>query len=59
MGSEAVAKVIEEAGLIDDWEEFNRYLISNNYSSKIRTNNYSLPLGVGFKEIAEKITKKP
>lgn len=59
MGSEAVAKVIEEAGLINDWEEFNRYLISNKYSSKIRTNNYSLQMGASFKEIAEKITKKP
>ena len=59
MGSEMVAKVVQEAGLVEDWDDFNRYLISKGYSSKIRTSNYRLPIGVSYDEIAKEITKKP
>lgn len=59
MGSEAVAKAVQESGLVADWEEFNRYLITEGYSSKIRTSNYSIAMGATYDEIAELITKKP
>lgn len=59
MFSEAVAKAVQEAGLISDWEDFNKYLISNGHSSKIRTSKYSIPMGATYDVIADVITKRP
>lgn len=59
MYSEAVSKKMEEAGLVEDWSVFNKYLIDHGYASKIRYKLYKIPAGASFYEIAELITSKP
>lgn len=59
MYSEAVAKTVEEAGLIQDWKDFNNYLIRNGYASSIRFNEYTMKKDATYHEIAELITRRP
>ena len=53
-----VARALEAAGVIDNGEEFNKYLSDNGYSRRIQNGTYTIVKGMSYKEIAEIITYK-
>lgn len=57
--SRDVAKKLENAGIIDDSEEFNDYLCDNGYASNIQNGKFTITSDMSYKEIAETITSKP
>ena len=56
--SVAVAKQIEDAGLVSSAGDFDRYLCQNGYDKKICVGTYAIPVGATEEEIARAITKK-
>lgn len=57
MASGAVCRLLEEAGLVQDAAQFDRYLINNNYSKRISTGTYQIAVGSSEEKIAKIITK--
>lgn len=57
-GSQAVARKLKEAGLIEDISAYDKFLCSNGYDKKICTGKHTLPVGASEKEIAEIITTR-
>lgn len=56
--SEQAAQLIQNAGIVADWKDFNAYLISSGYASKIHNGTYSLYPGQDYESIAKIITGK-
>ena len=56
-GSRAICRMLEEAGLIEDADSFDRYLIDNGYSKRIRVGTYVIIPGTDPEEIARIITR--
>lgn len=54
--SVSVSKMLEEAGLVENASDYDRYLCDNGYDKKIRTGTYEIPEGLSNEEIAEMIT---
>ena len=52
-GSDTVSQKLYEAKLIVDPYVFDRYLIKNGYDRKIVADEHMIPMGSGWKEIAE------
>lgn len=57
MDSVEVCKIIQDAGIIDDYMDFDNYLNSNNYSTKIRVGSFELNSDMTYEEIANILTK--
>lgn len=57
MSSKAVARLLEEKGLIDDAGNFNDYIVAQGKAAVIRTGSYSLPKGSSYREIMNAISK--
>lgn len=53
--SDDAAKVLKEAGLIDDEKAFDDFMKENNYESKLKIGSYSIEKGADFEQIAQKI----
>lgn len=53
MSSEAIARLLQENGVITNSSEFNHYMVSNNYANRMRTGIYEIPLGVDYETLAE------
>lgn len=53
--SETVARKLEEAGIIDDAEDFNQYLEQGGYSNRIMMGTYELTPGEAYASLAKKI----
>lgn len=53
-----ISNNLARRGLIDDADEFRKYLINNQYSNKILTGEYDIPKGSGYEEIVNIITGK-
>ena len=53
MYSEAVSQRLEEAGIVKNWREFNKYLTSNGYAERLQTGTHSFNSEMDFNEIAE------
>lgn len=51
-----VAKVLEEAGVIESAADFDYYLSTNGYDYKIATGVYKVKVGDSYETIAKKIT---
>ena len=51
--SYTVSRRLKEAGLIEDAEAFDTYLVEEGYSTTIRTGTYQIPVGATWEEIAE------
>lgn len=51
--SYTVCRKLEEAGLVEDAQEFDNYLTEKGYSRTIRTGTYRIPVGSTWEEIAE------
>lgn len=56
--SRMVSQKIFEAGLVDDAEEFNKYLGDNGYASFLQPGTYHIKKGASFQQIAEILTNK-
>ena len=55
--SGAVSKTLEEAELVEDAKEYDKYLCANGYDKKIRAGSYEIPKGASDEEIALIITR--
>lgn len=59
MGSEEVAGLLKDAGIITDAADFDSYLNDNGYSTRIETGTFEINSGMTYQEIAELLCKKP
>lgn len=59
MNSHDVADLCESLGLVENAKEFDRYLIDQGYASSLRINQYEIPVGATYEEIAILITTTP
>ena len=57
MTSERVSASLKALGIIDDSAKFNRYLVSNGYSRRIKVGTVELQAGQSYAEIASKLVK--
>lgn len=55
--SVAVAKKVEQAGLVESAMEFDKFLCQNGYDKRISVGSYEIPKTASEKEIADKITR--
>ncbi len=53
-----VCRMIEEAGIIEEWEEFRDYLKSRELVNEINVGTFTLSSDMSFEEIAKTITGK-
>jgi len=53
--SEKAAQAIANAGIIDNWTDFNKYLETSGYAVKIHNGTYSLFKGQDYESIAKTI----
>lgn len=51
--SHTVSVRLEEAGLVEDAREFDKYLVDNGYSRSIRAGIYEIPAGATWEEIID------
>ena len=51
--SYTVCRKLEEAGLVEDAQEFDNYLAENGHSRTIRTGTYNIPVGSSWEEIVD------
>ncbi len=58
-GSYAVARYLQQAGLVDDVEAYDEYLCNNGYDSAIRVGQVQIPAGSSYEEIAKLLTSRP
>ncbi|MCR5785407.1 MAG: hypothetical protein K6G40_07190 [Eubacterium sp.] len=57
-GSETVSRNLYEAGLIDDADDYNDYLIDNGYERKLRTGTYTIESGLSYEEITDILLRR-
>lgn len=55
--SETVCRSMEEAGLVENAREMDRYLCDNGYDNRISIGTYEIPADATMEEIAKIITK--
>lgn len=56
--SDKVAKILYDAGLVDDAVKFNRFLIEKHLDTMIRSGNKTITQGASYEEIAKAITSR-
>ncbi|MDE6903463.1 MAG: hypothetical protein K2P76_00680 [Lachnospiraceae bacterium] len=56
--SDVICKKLQQANLIDSAEEFNKFLIANDYDNLILPGVYAIPKGSTYEEIAKLLTTK-
>ena len=56
MDSQSVSRLLQNAGAISNASEFDKFLISNGYSERIRVGVCNIPGGSTFEQIAKIIT---
>ncbi len=52
-GSDTVSKHLQEAGLVADAHEYDRYLMANGYDKRIGAGEHSIPAGSTWEDIAK------
>lgn len=57
-GSYAVARYLQQAGLVDDAGAYDKYLCDNGYDSAIRVGQVQIPAGSSYEEIAKLLTSR-
>lgn len=55
--SYTVCQKLHKAGLIENADEFDAYLVKNGYADRIRVGEYTLKKGMSFQDIAEAISE--
>lgn len=58
MTSTEVALLLQDAGIIDDYLDFDQYLNENGYSTQIRINDYEFNSNMTYEELAEALIKE-
>ncbi len=58
MTSTEVALLLEDAGIIEDYLDFDQYLNDNGYSTQIRINDYTFNNGMTYEQIAKALIKE-
>lgn len=56
--SDDVCKKLKKAGIIEDADDFNKYLAEGGYDNLIQPGNYVIPLDADYDEIIKLITEK-
>lgn len=56
--SRIVSEKLEGLGIIDDSEQFDKYLVDNGYAVRIKVGNFKAKKGSTYEEIAKMITGK-
>ena len=56
--SNAVSQRLQEEGLVDNAEAFNKYMVDNNYANFVLPGTVTIPEGAGYEEIAGILTDK-
>jgi hypothetical protein len=56
--SDKVAKILYDAGLVDDAVKFNRFLIERHLDTMIRSGSKTITQGASYEEIAQAITSR-
>ena len=54
-----VARKLYEAGIVEDKDAFNSYLIEKKKTKALRSGTYNIKKGLEFSEIADILTKNP
>lgn len=57
MSSEQISKLVQDAGIIEDYMDFDKYLNENGYSNKLSVNTFNLNSNMSYEEIAKELTK--
>lgn len=57
-GSYAVARYLQQAGLVDDVDAYDEYLCDNGYDNAIRVGQVQIPAGSSYEEIARLLTSR-
>ncbi len=55
--SETACSILKNAGLIDNAEDLNRYMIQHGYDRTIQPGTYTIAYGLSFDEICKKIAQ--
>lgn len=58
MTSSEVSMILQNAGIIDDYLDFDEYLNKNGYSTQIKINDYEFNSGMSYEEIAKALIKE-
>lgn len=58
MTSQEVALLLQDAGIIDDYADFDQFLNENGYSTQIRINDYEFSSGMSYEELAQALIKE-
>ncbi len=58
MTSTEVALLLQDAGIIDDYLDFDQYLNDNGYSTQIRINDYEFNSNMTYEELAKALIKE-
>ena len=53
MGSEEIAALLEEAGLVDSATKFNEWLVENDYDSKLHVGTFKIKAGSKYEDIVK------
>ncbi len=56
-GSYAAAKILQDAGLIDNLDAFDEFMVQGGYESKLVVGEYDIKKGSDFETIAKAITR--
>ncbi|KAI4447712.1 hypothetical protein C823_002231 [Eubacterium plexicaudatum ASF492] len=56
--SRMVSAKVFEAGLVEDADEFNSFLGSNDYDNQLQPGTYKIKKGSDFRQIAEILTRQ-
>lgn len=56
--SNAVCQKLEKAGVIEDADDFNKYMSENGFDNLIQPGNYTIPKDADYDEIIKMITEK-
>lgn len=56
MDSSAVAALLKRAGVIEDAQDFDNYLVNNGYAERIIVGNFRINAGASYNDIANLIT---
>lgn len=58
MGSEAIAKLLEQKGIIDNAADFNNYILNSGNENSLQTGEYEVSTSDNYEAIMKKITGK-
>ena len=58
MSSDRIAELVQAAGVIDDYRDFDRWLSVNGYDRSLKVGTFELKKGMSYEEIARILTGK-